>query len=212
MTAPDLKSRLARQLDRLYYQPLSLGIVALFASGALSWAATATAPAIAAAEARDLANSLAEVLPAGFADNDLARDTLQLTRDGQPLTVHLARSGGKIKGAVFLVGERGYAGEIRVLLGIAADGRILGARVVKHSETPGLGDKIEAGRGPWIQSFAGKSLADPAPAQWAVKKDGGVFDQFAGATITPRAVVKAVRGGLEYFAAHRDDILQEKQP
>ena len=79
-------------------------------------------------------------------------------------------------------------------------------------ELPKVGDKIEAGRGPWIQSFAGKSLADPAPAQWAVKKDGGVFDQFAGATITPRAVVKAVRGGLEYFASHRDDILQEKQP
>ena len=79
-------------------------------------------------------------------------------------------------------------------------------RVLKHSETPGLGDKVDVRKDPWIRGFDGRSLGDPGPDQWAVRKDGGVFDQFAGATITPRAVVKAVRGGLEFFAAHRAEI------
>jgi len=86
---------------------------------------------------------------------------------------------------------------------------MLGARVIKHQETPGLGDKIESAKSRWIDDFAGKSLSSPPPAQWAVKKDGGVFDQFAGATITPRAVVKAVRQGLEFYTAHRAEILND---
>jgi Na+-translocating ferredoxin:NAD+ oxidoreductase subunit G len=79
-------------------------------------------------------------------------------------------------------------------------------RVLKHAETPGLGDKIEVKKDNWIKSFDGKSLGDPAPEKWGVKKDSGIFDQFAGATITPRAVVKAVKGGLEFFAAHKSEI------
>jgi electron transport complex protein RnfG len=93
-------------------------------------------------------------------------------------------------------------------MGVDTQGRLLGARVVKHAETPGLGDKIEPAKSKWILDFDGKSLNDPPAEKWAVKKDGGVFDQFAGATITPRAVVKAVKSGLEFFAAHREEILQ----
>jgi len=96
-------------------------------------------------------------------------------------------------------------------MAVDADGRILGVRVLKHSETPGLGDKIEITRHAWITSFDGKSLDDPPPAQWAVRKDGGIYDSFAGATITPRAVVRAVKGGLDYFAAHRRQILGDPQ-
>jgi len=99
---------------------------------------------------------------------------------------------------------QGYGGAIRVLLGVDKDGRILGARVLAHTETPGLGDKIEVDRDDWILDFDGKSLGEPPPERWAVKKDGGDFDQFSGATITPRAVVKSVKQGLELFAAHRD--------
>ena len=106
------------------------------------------------------------------------------------------------------VAERGYAGDIVVLMAVDKDGKMLGARVLKHVETPGLGDKIEVAKAPWIKSFDGKSLGDPAPEKWAVKKDNGIFDQFAGATITPRAVVKSVKGGLEFFAAHRAEILE----
>ena len=92
-------------------------------------------------------------------------------------------------------------------MGIAADGKLLGVRVLAHKETPGLGDKIEVKKDPWVKSFDGKSLADPTSDKWAVKKDGGIFDQFAGATITPRAVVKAVKGGLDFYTEHRKKIL-----
>jgi electron transport complex protein RnfG len=111
-----------------------------------------------------------------------------------------------MKAALFKVAERGYAGDIQVLMAVDMDGRTLGVRILKHSETPGLGDKIEVKKDDWVLDFNGKSLAEPAPEKWGVRKDNGVFDQFAGATITPRAVVKAVKGGLEFFAAHRADI------
>ena len=204
MTAIDFDSL----RDKLAYQPLSLGIIALIASAALALAFNATKDHIAAAEQRDMQMSLAQVLPAGFADNDLLADVRELTNaKGKPIKVHIAKQASVAVGAVFQVAERGYAGDIVVLMAVNKEGRVLGARVLKHIETPGLGDKIEIARHPWIKSFDGKSLTDPAPGKWGVKKDGGIFDQFAGATITPRAVVKAVKGGLEFFAAHRIVIL-----
>ena len=193
--------------EKLGYQPLLLGAVALLASAALAWASEATRSAIVAAEAKDLRDSLAEVLPAGFADNDLLNDKIELERNGVPVTIYRARMAGKVKGVVFRVAERGYAADIQILMAVDAQGGNLGVRVIKHSETPGLGDKIEASKDGWVKGFAGKSLADPAPEKWAVKKDGGVFDQFAGATITPRAVVKAVKGGMEFYALHRQEII-----
>lgn len=193
--------------EKLGYQPILLGVVALLAAGALASASSATAEAIAAAEAKDLRDSLSEVLPQGFADNDFLKDTLEIERNGQPLTIYRARQGGVVKGAVFKVAQRGYAADIQVLMAVDSDGKTLGVRVLKHSETPGLGDKIEIKKDSWILSFNDKSLADPAPEKWAVKKDGGIFDQFAGATITPRAVVKAVKGGLDFFAEHKQQIL-----
>ena len=117
--------------------------------------------------------------------------------------VYRALSAGQVTALAFQVEGRGYAGEIDVLLGLDADGRILGARVLSHKETPGLGDKIEVAKDDWILAFDGLSLGDPPPERWAVKKDGGDFDQFSGATITPRAVVRALKGGLEFFAANR---------
>lgn len=197
--------------EKLGYQPLLLGIAALVTSGALALAADATREAIAAAEAKDLRDSLAEVLPPGFADNDFLNDTLKIDRNGQPVTIYRARRDGAVQGAVFKVAERGYAGDIQVLMAVDAAGTTLGVRVVKHSETPGLGDKIEARKDSWIRSFDGRSLGSPPAGQWAVKKDGGIFDQFAGATITPRAVVKAVKGGLEFFGAHRQEILDQRE-
>lgn len=192
--------------EHIGYQPVLLGIVALLASAALAMAASATGEAIAAAEAKDLRDSLSEVLPAGLADNDFLKDTLAIDKAGQPVTIYRARHAGAVKAAVFQVAERGYAGEICILMAVDAEGHTLGVRVLKHTETPGLGDKIEVKKDPWVKGFDGRSLDDPAPGKWGVKKDGGVFDQFAGATITPRAVVKAVKGGLEFFAAHRKEI------
>lgn len=192
--------------DKLGYQPLLLGVVALLASGALAVVSDATGPAIAAAEAKDLRDSLSEVLPAGLADNDFLKDTVEIQRDGKPLTIYRARHGSELKAVLFKVAERGYSGEISVLMAVDMDGRTLGVRILKHSETPGLGDKIEIRKDDWVLDFNGKSLGEPTPDKWGVRKDNGVFDQFAGATITPRAVVKAVKGGLEFFAARKQDI------
>lgn len=193
--------------EKLGYQPLLLGVVALAASAALAFANTATKDHIAAAEARDMQMSLAQVLPEGFADNDLLADVTEMAGPKGKLKVHIAKKDGKPVGAVFQMAERGYAADIVCLMAVDAKGTLLGVRVLKHSETPGLGDKIEIGKNAWIESFKGKSLQEPVPARWGVKKDGGVFDQFAGATITPRAVVKAVKGGLDFFESHKQQIL-----
>ena len=137
----------------------------------------------------------------------LARGRAFVTNQyGSSVTVYRARLGGDPKGAVFKMASRGYAGDVVCLMGVDVQGKILGVRVIKHQETPGLGDKIEVAKGNWILAFDGKSLQNPDLAHWGVKKDGGIFDQFAGATITPRAVVKAVKGGLDFYAAHQNEI------
>jgi electron transport complex protein RnfG len=125
------------------------------------------------------------------------------------VTVYRARRAGRVEAVVFKTVGRGYAGPIVCIMGVARDGQLLGVRVLKHSETPGLGDKIEPAKDRWIYAFEGKSLDAPPADKWAVKKDGGVFDQFAGATITPRGVVRAVKGGLELFAREKPRMLGE---
>lgn len=157
----------------------------------------------------DLSRSLEQVIPAALHDNNPAADTVLLEQPGGAVVVYRARRAGHVTGVAFETHSRGYAGDIRILLGVDAQGRLLGVRVLQHAETPGLGDKIEAGRSDWITRFTGLSLENPPDAQWAVKKDGGPFDQFAGATITPRAVVNGIRDGLRLFAARRDTLLKD---
>lgn len=198
---------LVRLRAGLAYQGVSLGVIALLAATALAVADRLTREPIAAAAARDLQASLAQVLPEGFADNDLLADVRDVADTTGRRRVYRARRGGRVVGAVFQNAARGYAGDIVVLIGVDTAGTVLGVRVLRHSETPGLGDKIEAAKSRWIHAFAGRSLADPGAAGWAVRKDGGVFDQFAGATITPRAVVRAVHSGLGFFAEHRAEII-----
>lgn len=197
------------------YQPLLLGMMTLLASASLAWASSATKSAIEEAEARDLRDSLAQVLPTGFADNNLLADTAEVNIGDvgaeKPLLVYRARQGQDLKGVVFKVIGKGYGGEIVILMAVDKAGSVLGVRILKHTETPGLGDKIDIAKDDWVNSFSGKALDATNEAGWAVKKDGGDFDQFAGATITPRAVVKAVKGGLETFARHKAAILG-KQP
>ena len=194
--------------DHLAYQPLSLGCIALVTSALLYIGNQLTHDAVAQAEQDDLHNSLQEVLPPGFAENTLLDDSIEVAgADGQPVTVYRARKNGRVNGAVFRMAARGYAGDVVVLLGVDASGTMLAARVIRHQETPGLGDKIDIAKTKWIDGFKGRSLESPVPEKWAVKKDGGVFDQFAGATITPRAVVKAVKQGLEFYANHHEEIL-----
>lgn len=199
---------IAKQFDTLWYQGVSLAVVATVAGTALAVAYQGAAPRIAEAQARKTQAALAEVLPKGSFDNDLMADTVVVKgSDGADVKVYRARKAGVVNGVVFAMAEKGYSGTISLVMGVDTQGRLTGVRITGHTETPGLGDKIEIAKNPWVLSFDGKSLGDPAPAQFAVKKDGGVFDQFAGATITPRAVVKAVKRGLELYAGQQATML-----
>jgi electron transport complex protein RnfG len=201
------KLNLATLRGKLGYQGALLAAAALITTAALTLAAQATGPAIAAAEAHDLQQSLRQVLPGSY-DNDLLKDTLVLPGPEGDLTVYRARRAGQVEAVVFQVIGKGYAGRIVCMMGVDKAGHLLGVRVIKHAETPGLGDKIEPAKSDWIHAFVGKFLGEPPPEQFAVQKDGGVFDQFAGATITPRAVVNAVKGGLEFFAREQAHLLE----
>ena len=192
----------------LGYPGVVLGGIGLLTSGALALADRATLDDIRAAQELDMKQSLTQVLPGQY-DNDLLKDTVTLPGPDGEVTVYRARRGGKVAAVVFKVQARGYAGPVVSMMGVDRDGKMLGVRVIKHTETPGLGDKIEPAKDEWIHGFAGKFLGDPPADKFAVKKDGGVFDQFAGATITPRAVVKSVKGGLEFFAREKSRLLAD---
>lgn len=176
-----------------------------------------TKPAIDASAVIKKMRSIGEVLPPGSYDNDLLNDTLALPPTpalglDDSSTVYRARKGGRPAALVIeAVASDGYSGKIRLLVGARADGRLSGVRVTEHKETPGLGDYIDPAKDknkahPWIAQFDGKSLATLPARDWKVKKDGGQFDSVAGATISPRAVIKAVHKALEYVDQHRDEL------
>lgn len=199
--------------QKLVYHIVLLGGVALLTSAAIGVADHLTRADIAQRQLEDLQITLQQVVPAQYYDNDLVRDTVTVDYGGRLLVVYRARRGGQVQAVCYQVSAPGYGNTAMVIaVGIDRAGTLLGARVIGHNETPGLGDKIELSKSDWILSFTGRSLNDPQPDKWAVKKDGGVFDQFTGATITPRAVVKAVKAGLEFFAAHRTLLLDEVAP
>lgn len=200
---------------RVGYQAALLGGFATLAAALLIVGNDATHQAIADRQAEDLLASLAQVIPAALHDNDLRANAVLVDGDdGQPLTIYRAVKGQRFTAFAWRTIAQGYAGGIDLLLGVDASGQLLGVRVLAHAETPGLGDRIEAQKSDWILGFNGRSLDDTTEAQWHVKKDGGRFDQFSGATITPRAVVRAVHDGLVFFRAHRDQLaaMQETKP
>jgi electron transport complex protein RnfG len=166
--------------------------------------------AIAANERRVLLRNLHALLPRDELDNDIAADTLLLPPSpllgtDEETVAYRARLDDEPVAVIFnSIAPDGYNGRIYLLVGVYVDGSIAGVRVVRHAETPGLGDRIEIKKSPWIESFDGKSLRDPKPSGWAVRRDGGEFDQLTGATITPRAVVAAVRNTLLYYRQNAD--------
>ncbi len=155
---------------------------------------------------------LDQVMPARLYDNNLVESRIALPPDPllgskQPASAWIARRHGQTVGVVLsFVAPNGYGGPIGLLMGVDAQGRVLGVRVTESHETPGLGDYIEKSHGDWIDQFQGKSLADPAGPLWQVRKDGGIFTYVTGATITPRAVVAAVHDALQYVALHRGEL------
>lgn len=189
-TVPSYRSRVG-------YQGMLLGGFTLLACALLVMGNVATKEPIAERAREDLLASLAEVIPADLHENDLLADTLNLPGPDQtPITLYRARTGSEMTAFAWPVVGKGYAGDITLLLAVDAQGVILGVRVLSHAETPGLGDKIEISKDKWITDFNGHSLDTLSSEQWRVNKDGGVFDAFSGATITPRAVVKAIHEGL----------------
>lgn len=207
---PDNLERLRPQM---HYQTGVLAGFALLAALLLGLADLATRAAIELRQQEDLKASLEQVVPKAMYDNDLLADVIRVDSSNANLgaantEVYLAKQQGMVSAVSFkLVAPDGYAGPITLVMGIDRNGEILGVRVISHVETPGLGDKIEISKSKWVLDFNGKSLSNLSIEQWAVKKDGGMFDQFAGATITPRKVVQAIRRGLEFFRQHRTEWL-----
>ena len=194
--------------QRIGYQAMLLGGFSTLAAALLVAGNLATKAAIVERQQEDLQNSLSQVIPAERYDNNLLQQPLQLEdAAGNPVTVFRGTRGMQVSALAWEITGQGYAGEIHLILGMDAAGEILGVRVLSHAETPGLGDKIEAQKSDWILGFNGLSLGDPPAEQWKVKKDGGRFDQFSGATITPRGVVQAIKQGLSFYQAHRTELL-----
>jgi len=173
----------------------------------------ATKPVLDATALDAKRRTIAEVLPADGYDNDLLNDAVTLPpipalNLSEPTQLYRARQAGQPAALVLEAAALdGYAGEIRLILAVRADGRLAAVRVVRHKETPGLGDYIDARKDkrkahPWIAQFSGRSLGDPPPEQWRVKKDGGHFDQRTGATISARAVTQAIARTLAWVDAH----------
>lgn len=175
-----------------------LALACLVVAALLGGLDAVTAPRIAAEQARDLDRSLAAVLPPAASAAGRAAPVTLTHPDGTPLRAWRAVDGA---GLAVEVAGLGYAGPIRLLVGLDPAGAIHGVRVLAHTETPGLGDRIEAAKSDWLAQFRGRTLDDPPADRWAVAKDGGTFDALSGATITPRAVVGALRRGLEAVAA-----------
>lgn len=188
---------------------LLLAVVAVLGTALLSGVHELTRERIAEQERRVMLEQLGQVLAAERYDNALLTDRVTVRDEtyfpaGQAVTVYRARRDGEP--VALILRHRavdGYNGDIDLLTGVAVDGRITGVRVTRHRETPGLGDGIEVTRSDWIRSFDGRALGDPIAAGWRVRRDGGVFDQFTGATITPRAVVGAVHAALRYVEKNR---------
>jgi electron transport complex protein RnfG len=200
-----------RKQGVLYHAAL-VGGFALLASTMLSMGNFFTKDAIALRREDDLRNLLEQVIPPDIHDNNLLSDTTNfppnVLSEGE-LTAYRARRQNTVEAVAYETSISGYAGPIVLVMGVDRNGSILGVRVVTHAETPGLGDRIESGKSDWLVGFNGRSLHNPDPKGWAVKKDGGEFDQFTGATITPRRTVQAVHQGLEFFEQHRSQLLDE---
>ncbi|MBA6362904.1 electron transport complex subunit RsxG [Colwellia sp. BRX8-4] len=162
---------------------------------------------------QDLLRNLNSIIAKNSYNNVIYKDCFILPNEAlgtvNPPKVYRARNNNSpVAAAITTVAPDGYSGNIELIVAINIDGSISGVRTLKHQETPGLGDKIEEKKSDWINSFTGKKLIDKNDNRWLVRKDGGMFDQFTGATITPRAVVKAVRKSVNYFNAHQDELFE----
>jgi electron transport complex protein RnfG len=194
---------------------LTLGLFAVLTVGLIALTYVFTEERIALQIREFEARALKEILPDDTHDNSILDTRVVIPPNDELATTtnkdaFIAFKNGKPVAAILpAVAPDGYAGRIDLLVGIYADGTLAGVRAIKHKETPGLGDKIDTKVSSWILQFQGKSLDTPKAKGWGVKKDGGEFDQFTGATITPRAVVASVYRTLNYFDSHKEELFKK---
>lgn len=202
-----------------FHTALNLTVFALIGTAILAFTYNQTHERIAQSVEAEKLKLISQIVTHDLYDNDIINDTLKIQPDAllgndDPTIAYRARL--KEQPSVLVleaVAPDGYSGRISMLVAIKDNGEIAGVRVVNHRETPGLGDYIDISKSRWIKGFDGASTAKYNDTDWQVKKDGGKFDYMAGATITPRAVVKAVHKTLQYFALHHDALFaQEKKP
>lgn len=195
-----------------------LFLFALITAGILASTYEGTKETIALEERRAAEKALLEIVPQARFDNDLLLDTITLNEAAIPYLgkvaneqIYVARKNNAVVAVIVpAIAPDGYSGDIKLITGVNIDGSIAGVRVLRHKETPGLGDKIDHKKSDWITHFNGKSLNHPKPEKWGVKKDGGMFDQFTGATITPRAVVNQIQRVLTYVEENKDTLFTEQ--
>lgn len=200
---------------------IGLALFAFVTAGVIAIVQTNTKQTINENIAKAQARALYEITPATALDNDLLNDGLvigapetQATLNTQLLgpidknaQIYFAQKDNQTHTLIFpVVAPDGYTTAIQLLVGITVDGKVAGVRVIDHKETPGLGDKIELKKSPWVLSFNNTSLLAPETDNWKVKKDGGEFDSFTGATITPRAVINAVKNSLVFYQQNKQQI------
>jgi electron transport complex protein RnfG len=184
-------------------------------TAALTFVANLTRERIERNAQASIMQRLDALVPPADRDNDLLTDRIDvvsadLLGTNRPVRIYRARRNGKPVAAILRpIAPDGYRGPIELLIAVSYDGTLLGVQVLQHQETPGLGDAFERRQPEWLDNFRGRSLSDPAQNRWTVRKDGGEFDQFTGATITPRAIVKTVRRTLEFYGANRERIFGE---
>ena len=203
-----------RMVKASFITALNLLVFAVIGTALLALTYELTHDSIARSEEQEKLKLVTQIVPADAYDNDIIKSTAQLPADellgnDDTTIAYIGRLKDQPSIAVLqVIAPDGYAGKISLIVSVHDNGRIGGVRVISHKETPGLGDYIDIAKNKWITIFDGTSLESIKDSDWKVKKDGGQFDYMAGATITPRAVVKAVHKALKYFAQHRDEMFK----
>lgn len=198
--------------NQIIHRGLVLAAFALVSTGLISITFTSTQDQIEQQKVQKRLAILNEIVPTGSYNNDIQHDCAEFTSNellgsDEPHKIYRGRMDSQPSAvAIETSAPNGYGGKIDLIVGISAQNIITGVRALQHKETPGLGDKIELRISEWIRVFTGKTVEQTEQSNWKVKKDGGQFDQFTGATITPRAVVSAVKNTAEFYKQHQANI------
>jgi electron transport complex protein RnfG len=202
----------------MFRSGVTLAVIAAICTALVALTYRLTAERIVANEQAWLERSLQPALSGLFYDSGVTESKIiippphELPGSETAIIYRVYAEGAPVAGLFIVSARDGYAGPIRILAGIDTMGVVTGVHVLEHRETPGLGDRVESTKSDWVKQFNGRSLLDPEPTGWAIKGDGGQFDQLTGASVTPRAIIKAIKETLLYFEAHSEEIFAEAIP